>query len=191
MKGKIKDTLNIIEDKLNMKKVASYLSLLIIFIIFITNVNASKNIIPNEAIRLRVIANSNTEYDQKIKLKVRDNIQHKLYELLKETKEIDSAREIINNNLNDIDRTVEQTLKSENYQNNYTINFGQNYFPQKKYKGITYKEGYYESLVVTLGEGKGDNWWCVLFPPLCLLEAEESDEVEYKFFVQELLEKYL
>ncbi len=168
-----------------------YIIVLIIFIIFITNVNASKNIIPNEAIRLRVIANSNTEYDQKIKLKVRDNIQHKLYELLKETKEIDSAREIINNNLNDIDQTVEQTLKSENYQNNYTINFGQNYFPQKKYKGITYKEGYYESLVVTLGEGKGDNWWCVLFPPLCLLEAEESDEVEYKFFVQELLEKYL
>jgi len=49
----------------------------------------------------------------------------------------------------------------------------------------------YESLLVTLGSGKGDNWWCVLFPPLCLLEAEESDKIEYKFFVQELIEKYL
>ena len=67
-----------------------------------------------------------------------------------------------------------------------------NYFPQKEFKGVTYEEGYYESLVVTLGSGSGDNWWCVLFPPLCLLEAEESekDDVEYQFFVKELIDKY-
>ena len=172
-----------------MKKL--YIIILIIFIIFVTNIKASNNIIPDEAIRLRVIANSNTKYDQDIKLKVRDNIQNKLYELLKNTKGIDNAREIINNNLDDIDQIVNNTLKSENYNNSYNINFGQNYFPEKKYKGITYNEGYYESLVVTLGSGEGDNWWCVLFPPLCVLEAEESDEVEYKFFIQELIEKYL
>ena len=172
-----------------MKKL--YIIILIFFIIFVTNIKASNNIIPDEAIRLRVIANSNTKYDQDIKLKVRDNIQNKLYELLKNTKGIDTAREIINNNLDDIDQIVNNTLKSENYSNSYNINFGQNYFPEKKYKGITYKEGYYESLVVTLGSGEGDNWWCVLFPPLCVLEAEESDEVEYKFFIQELIEKYL
>ncbi|MBO5530582.1 MAG: stage II sporulation protein R [Bacilli bacterium] len=58
---------------------------------------------------------------------------------------------------------------------------------------MTYKEGNYESLVVTLGEGKGDNFWCVLFPPLCLLEAEDnsSSEIEYKFFVKELIDKYI
>ena len=58
---------------------------------------------------------------------------------------------------------------------------------------MTYKEGNYESLVITLGEGMGKNWWCVLFPPICLLEAEEdqeSSEVEYKFFLQELIDKY-
>ena len=73
----------------------------------------------------------------------------------------------------------------------YKINFGQNYFNKKKYKGITYEEGYYESLLIILGKGEGDNWWCVLFPPLCLIEAEESDKVEYKFFIKELIEKYL
>lgn len=66
-----------------------------------------------------------------------------------------------------------------------------NYFPEKEYKGVKYDEGYYESLVITLGEGKGKNWWCVLFPPLCLVEAEESDKVEYKFFIKELIDKYL
>ena len=55
-------------------------------------------------------------------------------------------------------------------------------------KGIEYDEGYYESLLITLGEGKGDNWWCVLFPPLCLIEAEESTEVEYKSFIKEIIE---
>ena len=69
-----------------------------------------------------------------------------------------------------------------------------NYFPEKVYKGVKYEEGEYESFVVTLGNGMGKNWWCVLFPPLCLLEAEETEEtteVEYKFFISELIDKYL
>lgn len=64
------------------------------------------------------------------------------------------------------------------------------FFPKKEYKGVTYPEGYYESVKVTLGEGLGDNWWCILFPPLCLIEAEESTEVEYNFFVKEIIKKY-
>ena len=71
----------------------------------------------------------------------------------------------------------------------FEVKFGYNYFPVKEYKGIKYDEGYYESLVVSIGEAKGDNWWCVLFPPLCLLESEENSDVEYRFFVQELLNK--
>ena len=72
----------------------------------------------------------------------------------------------------------------------FTINYGLNYFPKKEFKGITYDAGYYESVVVTLGEGLGDNWWCVLFPPLCSLEAEESSDVEYTTMTQEILKKY-
>lgn len=172
-----------------MKKL--FIIVLIVTTIFLTNIKASKSIIPDEAIRLRVIANSNTEYDQQIKLKVKDQIEIDLYNLLKNTKGIEEARNIINNNLTNISNEVKKVLEEENYNQDFDINFGYNYFPEKKYKGITYDEGYYESLVVTLGSGEGNNWWCVLFPPLCLLEAEESDEVEYKFFIQELIEKYL
>lgn len=147
--------------------------------------------IPEDALRIRVIANSNSEYDQLIKNQVKENIQMKLYNLLKDTKGVEEARKIINNNLNYIDKEVNNTLNSYNYNLDYTINYGLNYFPSKEYKGTTYEEGYYESLVITLGEGKGDNWWCVLFPPLCLLEAEESEEVEYTSYVKELIEKYM
>ena len=78
-----------------------------------------------------------------------------------------------------------------NYDTEFTINFGNNYFPDKEYKEVLYEKGYYESLVVTLGKGEGDNWWCVLFPPLCLLEAEDnnSSDVEYQLFVVKMLEK--
>ena len=72
----------------------------------------------------------------------------------------------------------------------YNINYGLNYFPKKEYKGITYKEGYYESLVVTIGDGKGDNWWCVLFPPFCLIENDKKTDVEYRLYIKDMLEKY-
>lgn len=172
-----------------MKKL--FFVVLIIIIIFTTNIKAKQNIIPDEAIRLRVIANSNSKYDQQIKLEVKDQIQLELYNLLKSTKGIEEARKIIKDNINELDSNVKKILEKEKYNKNYTISYGQNYFPEKEYKGVKYKEGYYESLVITLGEGEGNNWWCVLFPPLCLVEAEEADEVEYKFFIKELIDKYL
>ena len=172
-----------------MKKLMLAIFLIILLYVFIGRVSSLA--IPDDALRIRVLFISNSDYYQEIKKIVKENIQYKLYELLKNTKGIDQARKIINNNLNDIDNNVKETLQLLNYELGYDINFGLNYFPSKEYKGVTYDEGYYESLVITLGEGKGDNWWCVLFPPLCLLEAEESTEVEYTSFVKELLDKYL
>lgn len=172
-----------------MKKIILAILIIITFYTLIGSV--SSLVIPEDALRIRVIANSNSEYDQEIKNKVKEVIQYKMYNLLKDVKGGDEARNVINGNLNNIDNEVNNVLKKNNYNLGYTINYGLNYFPSKEYKGVTYEEGYYESLVVTLGEGEGDNWWCVLFPPLCLLEAENSDEVEYTSYVKELIEKYM
>jgi stage II sporulation protein R len=169
-----------------------YLSIILIIIITVLSFNTNERItIPDEALRLRIIANSNSDYDQDIKKQVKSVLEKKVYNVLNGAENISDARTIINNNLNDIDKSVYQTLKNKNYELGYKLNFGYNYFPEKQFMGVTYKEGYYESLLVTLGAGEGDNWWCVLFPPLCLLEAEESTEVEYKFFIKELIDKYL
>ena len=83
-------------------------------------------------------------------------------------------------------------VREDQYDNSVDIDYGYHVFPQKEYKGVVYEEGEYESLVVTLGEGSGKNFWCVLFPPLCLLEAEEeeTDKVEYKSLIKEVLDKY-
>ena len=149
-----------------------------------------EKVIPNESIRLRILANSNKIEDQRIKMEVAKTVQKELYSLLESTKNIEEARNKIINNLEQIKKEVKTTLQNNDTELNYTINFGKNYFPAKNFKGINYDAGNYESLLITLNEGKGDNWWCVLFPPLCLLEAEEGTDVEYKLLVKEIIEKY-
>ena len=162
-----------------------------IFYVFISNSLARSLTIPNDAIRIRIIPNSNSSFDQDIKKKVKDKIEITMYDLLKDAKSSKEAYDIIENNLELVDKDVQKVLNFENYDKGYNVNFGKNYFPQKEYKGVKYEEGYYESLLITLGKGEGDNWWCVLFPPLCLIEGEENDSVEYKSIVMEILNKYL
>lgn len=156
--------------------------------------HSTEVMIPNEAIRLRVLANSNSKEDQALKKKVSEAVQGDLYTILENTHGINAAREKIQNQLPTIYTSVENTLRRENSTQSFQIDYGYHYFPEKEYKGVTYEEGEYESLLVTLGKGEGDNWWCVLFPPLCIMEAEETEaeeETEYQFFIQELIEKYL
>lgn len=148
--------------------------------------------IPIESIRIRIIANSNSIEDQNIKLKVKNSLEKEIYELTKDSKSIEETRKILNNNLKNFDNIITKTLKNNDYKTDYTIKYGVNYFPKKEYKGVKYHEGNYESLVITLGEGKGDNWWCVLFPPLCLIDAKESQsDVEYKFLVKEIIKHFM
>lgn len=161
--------------------------------IFYMSHKETEVIIPKEAIRFRVIANSNSSKDQQNKLIVRDSIQKQMTDDLTNTKNIEEARILIASNLNKYNNLIEKTLQENNINSDFNINYGMNYFPKKVYKGVTYEAGNYESLVITLGDGLGKNWWCVMFPPLCLLEAEETEEtteVEYKFFIKELIDKY-
>lgn len=159
--------------------------LMIIFIpILFYSINLKNN---DDLIRVRILANSNSTHDQNIKEKVSNNLKLELYELLKDEENIENARKIIKNNISNIEEIIKENLKDENY--SFSINYGLNYFPEKTYKNKKYKAGKYESLLVTLGEGKGKNWWCILFPPICLLEAEESEEVEYDFFLSDFINK--
>ncbi len=173
-----------------MKKIIAILS--IIIIVMLTLKTTDEVIIPSDSIRIRVIANSNNNYDQAIKQLVRNNIEGEITKLLIDAKDIDEARNIINDNLDKINFMVADILENNNYHLDYDVNFGYNLFPEKKYKGVVYEEGIYESLVVTIGGGKGDNWWCVLFPPLCMMESNDEDieEIEYKSFIKEIIDKY-
>ena len=164
-----------------------------ISIIYINNNKVGETIIPDEAIRFRVVAASNSIYDQNIKIQVRNEVQNAIFNIIKDSKSIEETRNILKKHKNELYDIANNKLKDLNYNKKVTINYGYNYFPQKNYKGVTYKEGNYESLVITLGEGKGENFWCVLFPPLCLIEVEDnnSSDVEYTFFVKKIIDKYI
>lgn len=176
-----------------MKKIIPILSILML--LSFGGKKEEQIIIPKEAIRFRVIANSDSKEDQQVKMNVKKGIQKELYESVKDAKTITEARNITQEKLGDYQVLVQSLLKEQNQKDTKVdINYGQNYFPEKEYQGVIYPEGYYESLVITLGNGLGKNWWCVLFPPLCSLEAEskeQASEVEYKFFIKDLIDKYL
>lgn len=173
-----------------MKKIITIIVLIILMIV--TMSKEEEVIIPKDAIRFRVIANSNDLKDQQEKKKIAKTLGNNITKLLKNQNSLQETRTTLKKNINTFTSTVQEEMKNDNYDNNVEVNYGMNYFPEKTYKGVKYKEGEYESLVVTLGKGEGNNFWCVLFPPLCLLEAEEDDtnEVEYTSFVKELIDKY-
>ncbi len=173
-----------------MKKIITIIVLIILMVV--TMSKEEEVIIPKDAIRFRVIANSNDLKDQQEKKKIAKTLGNNITKLLKNQNSLQETRTTLKKNINTFTTTVQEEMKNDNYDNNVEVNYGMNYFPEKTYKGVKYKEGEYESLVVTLGKGEGNNFWCVLFPPLCLLEAEEDDtnEVEYTSFVKELIDKY-
>lgn len=169
-----------------MKKII-FLILLVLIIVSVYSQNETEILIPDSSIRLRVIPNSNDSKDINIKEQVKDYLETDVYTLLKDTKDIDSARTIINNNIPKIETNIDNIFNDNNYDLPYKVNFGYNYFPEKTYGGETYEEGEYESLVIYIGEAKGDNWWCVLFPNFCLVDTEK--DTEYKSYLGELLNK--
>jgi len=164
--------------------------IIVSIIIVILCVNKSKEniVIPNSSIRVRVVANSNNIEDQIIKIKVKEKVEKILYSNLNQVKTIEEARIKINNSIPKLQKDISKTINSTNFD----INYGYNYFPEKNMLGINYKEGNYESIVINIGESKGKNWWCVLFPPICMIEVEKKDtnNVEYKSKVLEIIKEY-
>ena len=138
-----------------------FIFIALIGLVYISNIITKKNLIPEDAIRIRVIANSNDKKDQQLKSDIKDDLEKYLYNELKNIKGVNNADKKIWEIIPNLKKVISK------YTNNYELNYGLNYFPEKEYKGITYPEGEYKSLVVTLGNGLGNNWWCVLFPPLC------------------------
>lgn len=149
-------------------------------------------VIPNESIRIRIVPNSNGIKDQLIKKEIKNNIELEIEEDLKDSKTIDNSRKIIKNNLKKFEEIIKMVLTENNEKINYNIDYGNHYFPEKKYKGVKYKSGFYESLLIRIGKGEGNNWWCILFPPICSLETEnKASDVEYTSYIKEIYQRYL
>ncbi|WP_087973641.1 stage II sporulation protein R [Oceanobacillus rekensis] len=166
---------------------------------------ADYQVIPDEAIRLRILANSDSDEDQELKRLVRDRVNEQVTEWVEHITDIEEARTLIDKRIPELQAIVGQTIEEEGKNNDFKVEYGENVsFPTKLYGDFLYPAGEYEAILITIGEGQGANWWCVLFPPLCFLdffngtsvaEAEsdeeteiaevEEEETEVKFFLFE------
>ena len=160
------------------KKCVLCLALVILmgFILFYTYIGDSQNQYEG-IVRLHVLANSDMVEDQALKLKVRDAV----IEYMEKQDDLNSAgeaREYLIENLNRLEKIAEGVIASEGYDYSARADLGVRYIPEKAYGGITFPAGNYEALNITIGRGEGENWWCVLFPPLCLLEEGTATDDE-------------
>ncbi|RDU37480.1 stage II sporulation protein R [Neobacillus piezotolerans] len=134
-------------------------------------------VIPGEAIRLRILANSDREADQELKRKVRDEVNAKITEWVGDLTSLDEAREAIKGHLPEIEAIAKKIIDENGSDQNASVEFGIVNFPTKLYGQFLYPAGEYEAILITLGEGKGANWWCVLYPPLCFLDFSSGTAV--------------
>ena len=138
--------------------------------------------IAKEVIRFHVLANSDLDYDQGLKLKIRDAILEEYEEILNLSENIDETREILLNNMDEIKNTALNVIEKNGENYPVSISLTTEKFPTINYGDIRFPAGKYETLKIVVGKGSGQNWWCVMFPPLCFVDitrgtiSEETKE---------------
>ena len=135
---------------------------------------AISNNLSTAVFRLHVLANSNSEEDQNLKLKVRDSLLNYMNGLCSNCSTKQEAISIANEHKDDFQKIAEQTIKENGYDYTAKINIDNFYFPTKNYGDISLPAGYYDALRVEIGEAKGRNWWCVMFPSLCFIDVSSG-----------------
>ena len=129
------------------------------------------NNITDSVFRLHVIANSDSQEDQALKYKVRDSLIDYMNSLVPNCSNKEEAINIVNSHIEDFKNIAMKTIKEEGFNYSVNINIGNFEFPTKHYGDITLPAGLYDALRVEIGEAKGQNWWCVMFPPLCFVDV--------------------
>lgn len=152
------------------RKIYTYIAMVLVLISVLSYDSRKTESVYDKLIRFHVIANSDSQEDQNMKLKVRDAVLKDIGPKLETSKSKDESKQIINNNLDFIKESAQKEVAE--YGKNYGISviLGKSVFPTKMYSDIVLPAGEYDSLKVVIGDGKGKNWWCVMFPPLCFVD---------------------
>lgn len=163
-----------------MKKIILTTITIIIIISIVLNTNsisgsANQDDIAGKLIRFHVIANSDDKIDQGLKLKVRDSVLKYVSPKLKDCKNIEESRKIINDENENIKEISETIIKENGFKYSVATSLSREYFPIKTYGNITLPQGEYEAYRIILGTGTGQNWWCVMFPPLCFVDITKGN----------------
>ena len=169
-----------------MKYIISILSCIGIVAIFLFCPLKSDKI-SQEYLRIHIRANSNSQADQAIKYQVKDAVVEALIPLLSEADDIEKAKQIVGDNLTLVEGIAEQTLKQHGFFYGAIASLKQEYFPTRSYDEVTLAEGVYDALILNLGRGEGNNWWCLVYPAFCFTQSSNSDNVVYISKIWEII----
>ena len=140
--------------------------------------------ISEKLIRFHVLANSDSDIDQDLKLRVKDEVLKYISPILNESQSLEESREILKREDKNIIKIAEDYIKSQGFDYTVETTLTRENFPVKEYGNIVLPQGEYEAYRILIGEGKGQNWWCVMFPPLCFIDVTKGqvayDETEKK-----------
>lgn len=161
-----------------MKKIAKFIltCLLVATAFWLGTVASDKAVLSQDLIRLHVVADSDSAEDQQIKLKVRDAIVEKLEAVMEELPDVEAAKAYLQEHLPELEQVANDVLRSLNSGCQAVVSLTKEAFPTREYDTFTLPAGVYESLRVTIGSGEGQNWWCVVFPSLCVSATSDGME---------------
>lgn len=142
--------------------------------------------IRSDVLRLHVIANSDSSVDQNLKLRLRDYILEEGEDIFDGSVNVENAVEKIEPKLSELEKSAETFVKNAGFDYDVKITLSNEYFTTRTYESVTLPAGKYLALRVVIGSGEGHNWWCVMFPPMCVPAADKKDEIENVFTDKEI-----
>lgn len=170
--------------------VLSFVLLLIVFFGVQYNGSNKSQKQNSEYLRIHIRANSNSESDQNVKYKVKQSVVNFLTPYLASCNTKESAIKTIENNKQQIINVTNETLTQNGFNYGVNVKINNEYFPIRSYNNLTLNSGFYDAVIVELGQAKGDNWWCVVYPPLCFTNFENGKNVIYKSKILEIINNF-
>lgn len=174
-----------------MRKVVIAVLIVVIGVTFV--LFSTKKTEPNEEyLRIHIRANSNLDVDQNIKYIIKDKVVEYLIPILCDCETKEQAESALQKNFQGIEAVADSILKQNGFSYSSHAKLCNEYFPTRSYQDLTLDEGFYDALILELGQAKGDNWWCVVYPPLCFVSTNPTGEgVVYKSKILHIINKIL
>ncbi len=165
--------------------------LVLVGLLVFSQTGSNQSVQTSDYLRIHIRANSNSIDDQKVKYEIKDEVVKSLIPLLSDAKSKQQSIEIIRENLKLVESVANEVLKENGFLYTSQASIKNEYFPTRTYDTLTLESDFYDALILNLGTGQGDNWWCVAYPPMCFVAgADGSTEVVYKSKLVEIVKKF-
>lgn len=175
-----------------MKKIAVAAAVLVVAIVIAVTASASMTS-ETECLRIHIRANSNDDIDQNVKYEIKGEIVEYLTPMISQAKSKEDALNIVSREIGNIEAVAKSVLKRKGFTYTAKCKISSEEFPSRTYGNMTLEKGVYDALIVELGKAEGDNWWCVVFPPLCFVSGENSGQKDFEYVskIEEIINNIL